>query len=178
MNEKQWTRWKAFIYLIYKITACWLPQSGFSRCSKSFRGFWIRRIIVSCGKNVNVERGASFTPLLEIGDNSGLGINCYVDGPVRIGNNVMMAPDIAIYTRNHRYERTDIPMREQGMTDFKPVKIGNDVWIGRRAIILPGVSIGDGCIIGAGAVVSRDIPAYTIAVGVPAKVVKDRSIIS
>ena len=55
-----------------------------------------------------------------------------------------------------------------------PVKIGDDVWIGRRVIILPGVTIGDGCIIGAGAVITKDIPPYSVVVGVPAKVVRRR----
>lgn len=58
---------------------------------------------------------------------------------------------------------------------FTPLfSIGNDVWIGRRAIIMPGVSIGDGCIIGAGAVVTKDVPPFSVAGGVPAKVIKSR----
>ena len=60
------------------------------------------------------------------------------------------------------------------MKAVAPVSIGNDVWIGGRVIILPGVNIGDGCIIGAGAVVTKDIPSYCVAVGVPAKVVRHR----
>ena len=65
-------------------------------------------------------------------------------------------------------------MIEQGNDETKPVTIGNDVWIGRRVIILPGVTISDGCVIGAGAVVTKDMPAYSIVGGVPAKVIKSR----
>ena len=65
-------------------------------------------------------------------------------------------------------------MREQGTSEQKPVLIGNDVWLGRRVLIMPGVHIGDGCIIGAGAVVTKDIPPYSVAGGVPAKVLKSR----
>ena len=65
-------------------------------------------------------------------------------------------------------------MRLQGFSNVKPVVIGDDVWLGRRAIILPGVCIGNGSIIGAGAVVTKDIPPFSVAVGVPAKVIKDR----
>ena len=84
----------------------------------------------------------------------------------------MMGQEVIIYTTRHNDNRIDIPMMEQGMGNVLPVKIGDDVWIGGRVIILPGVTIGNGCIIGAGAVVTKDIPPYSVAVGVPAKVVK------
>ena len=74
----------------------------------------------------------------------------------------MMGPEVVIYTSGHRYDRTDIPMMEQGGTEPEPVTIGNDVWIGRRAMIMPGVHIGDGCVVGAGAVVTKDIPPYSV----------------
>lgn len=86
----------------------------------------------------------------------------------------MMGPECYIYTRNHAFSRTDIPMREQGMQDFKPVTIGNDVWIGARVTILPGVKIGNGCIIGAGSVVTKDLPNFAIGGGNPARVLKYR----
>ena len=86
----------------------------------------------------------------------------------------MMGTDCVIITRSHRHDRTDIPMMDQGFEEERPVFVGNDVWLGDRVIILPGVHIGDGCIIGAGSVVTRDIPPYSVAAGVPAKVIKDR----
>lgn len=86
----------------------------------------------------------------------------------------MMGEDCTIITRNHMHDRTDIPMNQQGFEAERPVTIGNDVWIGDRVTILPGVTIEDGCIIGAGAVVTRDIPAYSIAAGIPARVIKQR----
>lgn len=86
----------------------------------------------------------------------------------------MMGPNVIIYTQNHRTDRTDIPMREQGMCEIKPVTIEDDVWLGARVCILPGVTIGKGSIIGACAVVSKSIPPYSLAVGNPAKVVKTR----
>jgi long-chain acyl-CoA synthetase len=90
------------------------------------------------------------------------------------GDNVMMGPEVVVYTSGHCFDRTDIPMAEQGSTSPRAVTIGNDVWLGRRVIIMPGVTIGDGCVIGAGAVVTKDIPAYSVAGGVPAKVIKSR----
>lgn len=85
-----------------------------------------------------------------------------------------MGPEVVIYTSGHRHDRTDILMGQQGDDGVRPVVIGDDVWIGRRAIIMPGVKIGNGCIIGAAAVVTHDIPDYSIAAGVPARVVKNR----
>ena len=109
---------------------------------------------------MNIEKHAHFTPGVELGDRSGIGINCEITGTVTIGNDVMMGPEVIVYTSGHRFDRTDISMMDQGFTEAKPVTIGNDVWLGRRVIIMPGVTIGDGCVIGAGAVVTKDIPPY------------------
>ena len=169
-----WTIKKKILFVLYAMTASWLPISQRSKLSKTFRRFWAKRIAKKVGANVNIERHAVFGPLLEIDENSGVGINCEVYGPVKIGKNVMMGPEVVIYTSGHRHDRVDIPMMLQGDDEVRPVTIGSDVWIGRRAIILPGVNIGDGCIIGAGAVITKDVPPYSIAAGVPAKVVKSR----
>ena len=169
-----WTKKKKVLFLLYKITSSWLPISQRLGFAKKIRGFWAKRIIKSFGKNINIEKGAVFGPDLEIGDNSGVGINCELYGPVRIGENVMMGPEVVVYTSGHRHSSTDIPMIEQGMTEIQAVVIGNDVWIGRRAMIMPGVKIGNGCVIGAGAVITKDIPPYSVAGGVPAKVIKSR----
>ena len=171
-----WTFGKKILFVMYRLTASWLPISQRSKIAKKIRGFWGKRILSSCGKNVNIERGAVFSPAVSLGDNSGIGINCELYGPVTIGKNVMMGPDVVVYTKGHKFDRTDIPMMAQGSTEERPVAIGNDVWIGRRVMIMPGVTIGDGCVIGAGAVVTKDVPPYSVAAGVPAKVVKSRSI--
>ena len=118
--------------------------------------------------------GVRLSSKLSIGNNSGVGINANIQGDITIGDNVMMGPEVAIYTVNHCTERIDIPMNVQGITPEKPVVIGNDVWIGTRVIILGGVKVGTGSIIAAGSVVTKSIPAYTIVAGVPAKVVRVR----
>ncbi|MCB9159898.1 MAG: CatB-related O-acetyltransferase [Caldilineaceae bacterium] len=87
----------------------------------------------------------------------------------------MMAPDVTIVGENHRFDRLDLPMRLQGYQRFPPVRIEDDVWIGARAIILPGVTIGQGAIIGAGAVVTKDVPAYAVCAGNPARVLRLRT---
>lgn len=168
-----WTLKSKIYFVLYWITAAWLPISQRADFARKFRVFWAKKIIV-CGKNVNIEQNAYFTPGVTLGDNSGIGIDCEVYGPVTIGNDVMMGPEVVIYTSGHNFDRTDIPMMEQGFTNAESVTIGNDVWIGRRVMIMPGVTIGDGCIIGAGAVVTKDIPPYSVAGGVPARVLKKR----
>lgn len=129
-----------------------------------------------CGMNINIEKGADFGSGkgISLGSNSGLGINCKVRGPLEIGDNVMMGPDVVIMTNSHNFKRIDIPMNIQGSAAPKKVVIGNDVWIGTRVIILPGVEIGDGAIIGAGAVVTKNIPSMAVVGGCPAKVIKYR----
>lgn len=100
-------------------------------------------------------------------------MNCSVHGPLKIGDNVMMGPDVTILSQTHIIERTDIPMGKQGMREAIVI-IGNDVWIGMRSIIMPGVKIGNGAVIGAGAVVTKDVPDYAIVGGVPARIIKYR----
>ena len=86
----------------------------------------------------------------------------------------MMGPYCIILTQNHEFSRTDINMIEQGYSEIKPVIIDDDVWIGARVTILPGIHVHEHSIIGAGAVVTHDVPAYSIVAGVPAKVIKMR----
>lgn len=169
-----WTTKTKVWYMLYKLCASWLPESRHMKIAKTIRVFFAKHIVSEMGSNVNIERKASFTPGLKIGANSGVGISCEIYGPVSIGNDVMMGPEVIIYTSGHKHENTDIPMREQGSAEVCPVVIEDDVWLGRRAIIMPGIVIGKGSIIGAGAVVTKDIPEYSVAGGVPAKILKSR----
>ena len=89
--------------------------------------------------------------------------------PVSIGNNVLFGPAVQIYTATHPIEAA---VRRQWLEFAKPVTIGSDVWVGGGAIICPGVKIGDRCVIGAGSVVTRDIPDDVVAVGNPCRVIR------
>lgn len=168
-----WKKSQIIFYCLYQVFAAWLPISQRCKPAKTIRRFFAGHIC-SLGKDVNIERHAYFTPQLTLGNHSGVGIRCELYGPVTIGDNVMMGPEVVIYTHNHACSRTDVPMMEQGDGPVQPVTIGSDCWIGRRAMIMPGVTIGDGCVIGAGAVVTKDIPPYSVAGGVPAKIIKNR----
>ena len=173
-------RWlRVILWGVYHYFAAWLPISTNPGGSfaKRLRYILCRPLFLSCGKGVNVERLADFSlgRHLKIGNYSGLGVNCRVRGKVTIGDNVMMGPDVIILTRSHNAQDVDVPMRHQGASEA-PVSIGNDVWIGTRAIIMPGVSIGDGVIIGSAAVVTRDVPPYTVVGGIPARVIMQRGL--
>lgn len=165
--------------IIYYSIAQHLPPSDEPqslKLSKPIRGFLARRIFEECGENVNLEKGAYIADgkFIRVGNNSGIGVNAFVQRNVSIGNDVMMGRDVIIMTTGHETSDTLIPMRWQGGKEIAPVIIGDDVWIGSRVIILPGIKIGNSSIIGAGAVVTKDIEPYSIVGGVPAKLIKRR----
>lgn len=106
-----------------------------------------------------------------LGKNVFINSNCYfMDGAkITVGDNVFIGPSCGFYTANHPL---DYQTRNQGVEQALPILIGNNVWLGGNVIVLPGVKIGDGCIIGAGSVVTKDIEANSVATGVPCKVIK------
>ena len=141
---------------------------------RRLRAFCGKYLLEKCGEDVNIEKGAQFAYTVELGDRSGLGINCRLAGKVIIGNDVMMGPNVSCYPRNHAFDRVDIPMDRQGFSAESPIVIGNNVWIGANSILLAGVTVGDGAIIGAGAVVTKEVPPYAIVGGNPARVIRYR----
>lgn len=106
-----------------------------------------------------------------IGDKTIIGMGCVIIGPIRIGNNVMLAQNIVISGLNHGYEDVNISPAFQKVS-CKQIIIEDDVWIGANSVITAGVTLGKHSVIGAGSVVTKDIPAFSIAVGNPAKVIK------
>jgi acetyltransferase-like isoleucine patch superfamily enzyme len=98
-------------------------------------------------------------------------VNSYLD--VTIGDGALIADGVHITDFDHRTERVDVPIKDQGIVT-SPVRIGPDVWLGRGVTVLRGVDIGEGCVVGAHAVVTRDLPPFSVAVGVPARVVRSR----
>lgn len=116
---------------------------------------------------------------LQFGENCEIGDNVHIVAheSVKIGSDVLMASKIFISDTNHgnytdKYQDSPNTIPNMRKLCTKPVSIGNRVWIGENVVILPGVSIGDGCIIGANSVVNRDIEMNTIAAGSPAKQIK------
>ena len=106
-----------------------------------------------------------------IGDYTRIGLHNTVIGPVTIGSHVNLAQGITVTALNHNFEDCGRRIDEQGVST-RPVTIGDDVWIGTNAVVLPGVTIGSHCVVAAGAVVTKDVPDHTLVGGVPAKVIK------
>lgn len=157
-----------FFYLLFSIhlPANYRPLGAIFR---KIRNTNAKFFLNKHGGDLNIEKGAKISPDIKIGKNSMLGENSRIYGGVTLGDNVLMGPDVKIYTRNHNIENRHIPIVEQG-DSFKPVTIGDDVWIGANVIILPGVSIGTGSVIGAGSVVTKSVPEFKIVCGNPAMV--------
>lgn len=139
---------------------------------------------IRLGSNVTVAKGAILicTGVISrlgegiwIGDNSAVGALSFLGGQggIRIGNDVIMGPQVKIFSENHHYDKFDTLIRKQGESR-KGVLIEDNCWIGAGATILDGVRIGEGAIVAAGAVVTRDLPAFSVSGGVPAKVLKFR----
>jgi acetyltransferase-like isoleucine patch superfamily enzyme len=97
----------------------------------------------------------------------------YGHGGVKIGKDSLIAMHCRILSSNHTFSSRDIKIRSQPNI-FLPVSIGEDVWLGAGVTVLGGVTIGDGCVVGAGSVVTKDLPPYSIAVGIPAEIIKTR----
>lgn len=167
-------------FIVYKLFLVWLPNTDNSlkicKLIRKLRSAVAGGCFDRHGSNINIEKGADFGRGIgiSIGNNSGLGVECVVRGPLEIGDNVMMGRWVNIMTNSHDTSRTDIPMNQQGHKPAKKVTIGSDVWIGNRVTILPGVTIGNGAILGAGAVITKDVPDFAVMGGVPARVIKYR----
>ena len=132
-----------------------------------YRRFWLgRRSVIESYCCINNAVGD-----VTIGDYTRIGIHCTVIGPVCIGHHVNLAQGITVTALNHNFADTNRRIDEQGIST-RPVVIGDDVWIGANAVILPGVTIGRHVVVAAGAVVTKDVPDYCVVAGVPAKVVK------
>lgn len=108
---------------------------------------------------------------IEIGKNFYSNFNLVIldEAKVSFGDNVFIGPNCAFYTAGHPL---DVTSRNKGLEYAKPIKVGNNVWFGGNVVVLPGVTIGDNCVIGAGSIVNKDIPSNTMAAGNPCRVIK------
>lgn len=163
------------LYLGFARHLPWSPRPG-GLPSRRLRAKLARIMLDECGTDVNVEHGAWFGSGkgIRLGDRSDIGMDALMIGPAHIGHDVMMGPRCILLASSHETGRTDVPMNTQGFQRDRPIVIEDDVWIGAGSIILPGRRIGQGSIVGAGSVVTKDVPAWSIAAGNPARVVRRR----
>lgn len=148
-----------------------------STFSMSIRGSFWSLFLKKCGRNFHVYKGTRIiSPQnIEVGDDVWFNESCYIvgGGGLKMGSNVMLARNVSLITSNHGYGSKDVPMLKQPIVSA-PIEIGDDVWFGVNSVVLKGVKIGKGAIIGAGSVVTKDIPDYAIVGGVPAQIIKYR----
>ena len=159
---------KAIGYILYVLTS-WLPhyQLHYSwPITTNIRRLAAKMMFDYCGEKVDIGRKISFSSQVSLGNNSSIGDESYILGKLVIGEDVMMAA-------NHNINRLDIPMNLQSGTD-EPIIIEDNVWVGYDCKIMAGVHIKSGAVIGAGAVVTKDVPQNAIVGGIPAKVIKYR----
>jgi acetyltransferase-like isoleucine patch superfamily enzyme len=127
---------------------------------------------VFLGRNTILSSKNGFIHLEE---RANLGFNCeiFAADEVRVGKDVMLAAYVYLVGGDHMHDRTDIPVSQQGRVGL-PIRVGDGSWIGAQTVVAGGVEIGEQAIIGAGAVVLENVPAYHVAAGVPAKAIRDR----
>lgn len=166
---------KLFLFLYFllfkNLPSSYFPLGKvFNRC----RVGALKQIIV-IGKGTVVQKGFRFglRDVVRIGEHCEINEDVYIQSAV-IGNHVLIAQNAALLAVTHRYDDLERPVLEQGFTQPAPVIVEDKVWIGRNVIVMPGVRLGKGCIVGAGAVVTKNVPPYAIVAGVPARVIKSR----
>ena len=176
MSERK--TWQYLPYLAYYWFARWLPASHAYRAlgalSARLRGWLCGFLFDERGPGSVVEHGVEFGTGagIVLRERACLGVRAQVlgDGGLEVGRDAMMGPDVTIITQDHR------PSEDGRFAGYERAKvvIGDDSWIGARAVILKGVTIGKSAIVAAGAVVAKDVPDFAIVGGVPARVIKMR----
>lgn len=180
VNQKNFTLLQLLCLLLYYVFAQYLPNSYnklfFGTISNRIRITLCKVIFKKCGKIRTLNRRVNFGSghEVEIGDDSGIGANTQIPSDTIIGKNVIVSRNIFILDRNHRFDRTDLPINDQGVLPSKQTIIEDDCWIGLRTILTPGRHVKKGTIIGMGSVLTKDFPEYSVVGGNPAKLIKSR----
>lgn len=168
------------LLLVFYLFVRHLPASyfPFGKLFNALRVGLLRKMFC-IGEKTVIQTGFRFgmKGVLRIGRHCQINEDVYIQS-AEIGDYVLIAQRVAILSVTHRMDRLDVPIKMQGSTESQPVKIESDVWIGRNAVIMPGIQIGKGAVVGAGAVVTKNVPPYAIVGGVPAKVIKYRTAVT
>jgi maltose O-acetyltransferase len=153
--------------LIYYGIAWHLPAQPVPgwRFAYAFRRFLVKRIFQSCGEGVIVRRHVDFGrgETLQVGNRVNFGDNAWIGPEVIFEDDVLIGAQCAIVTTGRNYEDPNVPINEQGSAKIRPVRIERDVQLGLRCIVLPGVTIGEGSVIGAGCILRTNIQPFSIA---------------
>lgn len=134
------------------------------------------------GRFKEIGHDVGFNPLnsvidyesLSVGNNVYIGWGAYLFGPIRLGDDVMLGPEVHIQAGYHRFDVVGASIRDSGGDERAEVVIERDVWIGARASVMKGVTVGEGSVVGTGSIVLHDVPPYVIAVGTPCRAIRKR----
>lgn len=155
---------EGFVFLGRRVTL--EARRGYGRL---VLGRWVH---IGSGNSIRCHEGT-----LRIGDKCVFGkdntVNAYLD--VEFGAATIVADWVYVCDFDHVFDDVTVPIKDQGIVKA-PVRIGPDVWLGTKVTVVRGVTVGRGCVVAANAVVNRDLPAYSVAVGVPARVVRNRMV--
>lgn len=169
--------WRYFWRLVYEIVARRIGSAfwfyPFNRFGYTLRQFTIRRFVQQCGTNLSVGPNVTFSFNNIIGDHVTINENCRLQD-CHIGDYALIAPEVYTVIRNHIFDDPNTPISQQGYAITKPPVIQRDVWLGARVMLLSGITIHEGAVVAAGAVVVKDVGAFEIVGGVPAKVIGHR----
>jgi acetyltransferase-like isoleucine patch superfamily enzyme len=163
---------------IYYLFIIKIPNSRNLKLFNKFRVWYVSKILklINNPEGCVFEQGVYISAGKErvvIGKHTHINENTFIQAAT-IGDYVMIGPNVSLLSNSHNHNRLDIPMEMQGMTENMPVIIENDVWIGRNVVVLPGITIHQGSIVAAGAIVTKNVQSYSIVGGVPARFIKMR----
>ena len=154
-----------------------MPNSRFLSVFSKIRVFYLSKVldILPYDSQSKIEDKVYISDCsnIKIGRNCRINENVFIQGAF-IGNDVLIAPNCSLLSVSHIHKDKKTPIIQQGATKPNPPIIEDNVWIGRNVVVLPGVTISKGSIIGAGAIVNKDVEPYSIYAGVPAKLIKRR----
>lgn len=163
---------------VYYILFYNLPNSRYLGFFSHCRCWYLHKVmkVLSSVESTKIENRVYLSQFrnVKIGRGCRINENVFIQSAV-IGDKVLIAPNVAILSKSHNHSMVDIPIVDQGESEDVVPIIGSDVWIGRNAIVFPGVKIGDGAIIGACSLVNKDVEPYTIVAGIPAQFIKNRA---
>lgn len=175
MNSRK-TRRVVGLAVYYAMVSRWPARGPLARPVSWLRQEVCRSFLDAAGATFNIGPHVHLGSgrLIKIGSRSGLGRGCRIYGGITIGDDVMLGPNVTTLSENHGFADPDVPIGEQPSSPLSPPRIDDGAWIGAQALILPGRVIGKGAIVGAGAVVTRDVAPFTIVGGNPARVIGTR----
>lgn len=164
--------------VLYYLCIQKLPHSRFFSGFNTLRLWYVAKVlkIIVHDKKSKFENGIYISDArnLKIGSYVRINEHVFLQGKITIGDFALIAPNVSIYTQAHIHNEVSIPVVQQGSEKEQEVILKNNVWLGRNVVVLPGITIGEGAIVGANAVVTKDVAPYTIVGGVPAKLIKER----